>query len=57
MVNNQWAAMKVFVIRASGYVGSHIITELVRHDYDLTGFVRDQASADKLVSCGAQPYV
>ena len=40
------AVSTAIVFGASGYVGRHVVRELVAHGYDVTGFVRSEASAD-----------
>ena len=48
--------MKVALTGATGFVGSHVLTELQGHGHAVTALVRDAAQADTLPS-GVQPAV
>jgi nucleoside-diphosphate-sugar epimerase len=49
--------MKVTLTGATGFVGSHVLTELLEHGHEVTAFVRDDAQADMIASRGAAPAV
>ena len=49
--------MKVFVIGATGYIGSNIARHLAAHGHQVTGFARNEAGADKIRSAGHQAYI
>ncbi len=49
--------MKVALTGANGYIGSHILTELVEHGHEVTALVRDDAQADIVTARGATPAV
>jgi nucleoside-diphosphate-sugar epimerase len=49
--------MKVTLTGSTGFVGSHILTELQEHGHEVTALVRDQAQADKVAAIGAIPEV
>ena len=45
--------MKVALTGATGFIGSHILTELEDHGHAVTAFVRDDAQADAVTARGA----
>src|SRR5258708_18262700 len=49
--------MKVALTGATGFVGSHILTELHEHGHEVTALVRDDAKADIVKARGASPAV
>jgi nucleoside-diphosphate-sugar epimerase len=49
--------MKVALTGATGFVGSHILTELLAHGHDVTAPVRDDTEAAALAARGATPAV
>jgi nucleoside-diphosphate-sugar epimerase len=49
--------MKVLVTGATGFIGSHILSELQEHGHDATAPVRDQAQAGTVTARGAEPIV
>ena len=49
--------MKVALTGATGFVGSHILTELHKHGHEVTALVRDDAQAGSVAACGATPAV
>jgi nucleoside-diphosphate-sugar epimerase len=49
--------MKVALTGATGYVGSHVLTELVAHGHQVTAFVRDDGQAEVVAARGATPVV
>src|SRR5438874_11559144 len=49
--------MKVALTGATGFIGSHVLTELQGHGHDVTALVRDEAQADIVGSRGATPAV
>ena len=49
--------MKVTLTGSTGFVGSHILTELLKHGHEVTALVRDDAQADRVAAIGATPAV
>lgn len=49
--------MKVALTGATGFIGSHVLTELREHAHDVTALVRDDAQADQVAGRGATPIV
>ncbi|HEY3953303.1 MAG TPA: NAD-dependent epimerase/dehydratase family protein [Streptosporangiaceae bacterium] len=49
--------MKVALAGATGFVGSHIMTELLSHGHQVTALVRDDAQAGAAAARGAAPAV
>jgi nucleoside-diphosphate-sugar epimerase len=49
--------MNVALTGATGFIGSHILTELQDHGHEVTALVRDDASADVVAARGAKPTV
>jgi nucleoside-diphosphate-sugar epimerase len=49
--------MKVALTGATGFIGSHILTELREHGHEVTALVRDGAQADTVAARGATPAV
>jgi nucleoside-diphosphate-sugar epimerase len=49
--------MKVALTGATGFIGSHILTELREHGHEVTALVRDKAQADLVAARGATPVV
>jgi nucleoside-diphosphate-sugar epimerase len=49
--------MKVALTGATGFIGSHILTELHEHGHEVIALVRDDAQADAVVGHGATPAV
>src|SRR5438034_9209829 len=49
--------MKVVLTGATGFIGSHILTELKEHAHEVTALVRDDAQADLAAGRGATPTV
>jgi nucleoside-diphosphate-sugar epimerase len=49
--------MNIALTGATGFVGSHVLTELVEHGHQVTAFVRDAAQADAVAARGATPAV
>ncbi|HEY3606722.1 MAG TPA: NAD-dependent epimerase/dehydratase family protein [Pseudonocardiaceae bacterium] len=49
--------MKVALTGATGFVGSHVLTELVEHGHQVIALVRDTARADTVAAHGATPAV
>jgi nucleoside-diphosphate-sugar epimerase len=49
--------MKVALTGATGFIGSHVLTELLKHGHEVTALVRDNARADIVGSRGATPAV
>jgi nucleoside-diphosphate-sugar epimerase len=49
--------MKVVLTGATGFIGSHVLTELQEHGHEVTALVRDDTQADALTTRGAKPIV
>jgi nucleoside-diphosphate-sugar epimerase len=49
--------MKVAFTGATGFIGSHVLTELQEHGHEVLAVVRDQAQADIIAARGANPTV
>jgi nucleoside-diphosphate-sugar epimerase len=49
--------MKVALTGATGFIGSHVLTELRDHGHEVTALVRDAAGADAVEARGAVPAV
>ncbi len=49
--------MKVALTGATGFIGSHILTELQGHGHEVTALVRDDPQADIVAARGATPTV
>jgi nucleoside-diphosphate-sugar epimerase len=49
--------MKVALTGATGFIGSHILTELHEHGHEVTALVRDDAQSDIVAARGATPAV
>src|ERR1700724_3707659 len=50
-------AMKVALTGATGFIGSHVLTELKEHGHEVNALLRDQAQADTVAARGANPSV
>jgi nucleoside-diphosphate-sugar epimerase len=49
--------MKVALTGATGFIGSHVLTELRAHGHEVTALVRDDTSADTVAGRGAKAAV
>jgi nucleoside-diphosphate-sugar epimerase len=49
--------MKVALTGATGFIGSHVLTELQEHGHEVTALVREDAQADLVAARGATPIV
>jgi uncharacterized protein YbjT (DUF2867 family) len=49
--------MKVALTGATGFIGSHVLTELQEHGHEVTALVRDDAQADAITGRGAKATV
>lgn len=49
--------MKVVLTGATGFIGSHILTQLREHGHEVTALVRDDDQADVVAARGATPSV
>ncbi len=49
--------MKVALTGATGFIGSHVLTELRDHGHEVTALVRDDPQADTVAARGATPTV
>src|ERR1700730_7906260 len=49
--------MKVALTGATGFIGSHVLTELQEHGHEVTALVRDDAQADLVATRAATPIV
>jgi nucleoside-diphosphate-sugar epimerase len=49
--------MRAVLTGATGFIGSHVLTELHEHGHEVTALVRDDAQADVVAARGATPAV
>jgi nucleoside-diphosphate-sugar epimerase len=49
--------MNVTLTGATGFIGSHILTDLIQNGHEVTALVRDDAQADRAAAAGATPMV
>lgn len=49
--------MKVALTGATGFIGSHVLTELLEHGHEVTALVRDNAQAETVAGRGATAFV
>jgi nucleoside-diphosphate-sugar epimerase len=49
--------MKVALTGATGFIGSHVLADLLEHGHDVTALVRDDAQAESVAARGATPTV
>ena len=49
--------MKVALTGATGFIGSHVLTELHKRGHDVMALVRNDAEADTVAAAGARPAV
>lgn len=49
--------MRVTITGATGFVGSHILAELLEHGHDVTALIRDDDQAQRVEARGATPIV
>jgi len=49
--------MNVTLTGSTGFIGSHILTELQQHGHQVTALVRDDSQAAKIAATGATPAV
>jgi nucleoside-diphosphate-sugar epimerase len=49
--------MNVALTGATGFIGSHVLTELQKHGHEVTALVRDDSQADIVATRGAAPIV
>jgi nucleoside-diphosphate-sugar epimerase len=49
--------MKVALTGATGFIGSHVLTELLEHGHEVLTLVRDQDQAESVAARGAKPTV
>src|SRR4051812_47720683 len=49
--------MKVALTGATGFIGSHVLTELREHGQEVTALVRDDAHANAVAATGVSPAV
>jgi uncharacterized protein YbjT (DUF2867 family) len=49
--------MKIALTGATGFIGSHILTELVSHGHDVTALVRDEKQAAIVADRGSNAAV
>ena len=49
--------MNVALSGATGFIGSHVLSELLKHGHDVTALVRDDAQAEAVSARGATPAV
>ena len=49
--------MKVVLTGATGFIGSHVLSELHEHGHEVTALVPDDAHANSVAARGATPAV
>ena len=49
--------MRVALTGATGFIGSHVLTELQDHGHQVTALVREDVGAEKVAERGASPAV
>src|SRR4051794_15440046 len=49
--------MKVALTGATGFIGSHVLTQLQEHGHEVTPLVRDEAQASAVAAPGVRPVV
>jgi nucleoside-diphosphate-sugar epimerase len=49
--------MKAALTGATGFIGSHVLTELREHGHEVTALVRDEAKASAVAAPGVRPVV
>ena len=49
--------MKVALTGATGFIGSHVLTDLYKHGHEVTALVRDGDQAEIVAARGATPAV
>src|SRR5215467_15237198 len=49
--------MRVALTGATGFIGSHVLTELQQHGHEVTALVRNNAQAENVAARGALPAV
>ena len=49
--------MRVALTGSTGFIGSHVLSELIEHGHEVTALVRDDAQADAVAAIGADPVV
>ena len=49
--------MNVALTGATGFIGSHILTDLLEHGHEVTALVRDDEQAESIAARGATPVV
>jgi nucleoside-diphosphate-sugar epimerase len=49
--------MKVALTGATGFIGSHVLTDLIEHGHEVTALIRDDAQADIVRARSATPAV
>ena len=49
--------MKVALTGATGFIGSHVLTELHSRGHEVTALIRDDAQADQVKARGGTPIV
>ena len=47
--------MRVALTGATGFVGSHVLTELQEHGHEVAALVRDHSQADIVAARGVNP--
>jgi nucleoside-diphosphate-sugar epimerase len=57
MLAGGFPTMKVVLTGATGFIGSHVLTELHKHGHEVTALVRNEAQAGIVAARGATPAV
>lgn len=47
--------MRVALTGATGFIGSHVLTELHEHGHEVVALIRDDAAAERVAGHGATP--
>src|SRR5215216_5099334 len=56
-ISEEAPAMKVALTGATGFIGSHVLTDLDKHGHEVLALVRNDDQADSVAARGAAPTV